>query len=272
MSKTLNGYRENRDRLLAQIIETLSGDERFTAGWLTGSYSRDDEDSLSDIDLSLVIADEYSEKLCHRLAQVSAETSPERHALFSQFGKPALIHENNNNAPEGGTFTFVLYADSALMVDWVLIQQSKASRPPSSRLLFDKAGISISPPPEPEDLEQSKKSVAKNWAFFWMMTAVTIKYAIRGDGVFVTEWTERLHNLVYEIERRLNREPWIYKRGSRTTFQPTREKQIESIRELCNQMLGLKPKVSAFIGSEPITPTSEIQTLLSLADHTSRNP
>ena len=263
----LESYREQRDSLITKITETLSKDERFVAAWLTGSLGRNEEDFVSDIDLRLVVSDEYSHSLCARLEQVSAQTSPERYALFNQFGTPALIHENNNNAPEGGTFTFVLYAESAAMVDWVLIPHVKAARPIQTRVLFEKSTIPIAPLPEPEDMEQSKKFVAELWAFFWMMTAITIKYAVREDGVFVTQWTEHLHNFVYEIERRLNREPWNYKRGSRSQFQPTREKQLESIHGLCNRMLDLKAKVSEFTGSEPRTPISEINTLLLLANH-----
>jgi predicted nucleotidyltransferase len=265
MDRTLESYGEKRDALLIKIAETLSKDERFVAGWLTGSLSRNDADSFSDIDLRLVVSDEHSRRLCTRLEQVSAQTSPDRYTFFSQFGTPALIHENNNNAPEGGTFTFVLYADSAIMVDWVLMPRARATRPLDSRLLFDKVGIPPAAPPEPEDVEQSKKSVAEMWAFFWMMTAITIKYAVRDDGVFVTQWTEHLHTLVYEIERRLNREPWKYQRGSRSQFQPTRKKQLESIRGLCDRMLELKSKVSSFTGSEPLTPISEIHYLLLLA-------
>ena len=265
----LGTYHDQRDALLAKITETLSKDERFVAGWLTGSYSRNEADSLSDIDLRLVVSDAHSLGLCTRLEQVSARTSPERYALFGQFGDPALIHENNNNAPEGGTFTFVLYGDSAVMIDWVLVPHLKAARPFQSRLLFEKVAIPLAPMPEPEDLEQSKKSVAETWAFFWMMTAVTIKYIYRNDGVFATEWIEHLHELLYEIERRLRREPWTYARSSRSQFQTTHEKQIESIWQLCNKMQGLKARVAEFTGSEPLTPTLEINTLLLLADEVS---
>ena len=263
----IESYRKQRELLIISIANILSKDERFAAGWLTGSYSRNDEDSVSDIDLNLVVADEYSEKLCQRLDQVSSQTSPERYSLFSQFGKPALIHENNNNAPEGGTFTFVLYIESAIMVDWVLIPQSKATRPLQSKLLFDKVRIPIEPPSEPEDLEQSKRSIVENWAFFWMMTAVTIKYIHREDDVFVTQWIENLHHLEHEIKRRLNREPWKYTRGSLSKLQPSREKQIESIRHLCKTMLELKPRVEEFTGAQPATPLTEIETLLSLANN-----
>ena len=116
-------------------------------------------------------------------------------------------------------------------------------------------------------MEQSKKSVAEIWAFFWMMTGITIKYIHRNDGVFVAHWIEILFQLKYDIERRLKREPWKYTRGSISQLQPTREKQIESICELYGTMLDLKPAVKHFIGMEPATPLAEIETLLSLGNN-----
>lgn len=265
MNPILEANREQRDKLLSDVATFLSKEEVYLAAWLTGSFGRNDADSVSDIDLSLVVSNEYSQKLCQRVEQVSAQTSSERYALFSQFGKPALIHENNNNAPEGGTFTFVLYADTALMVDWVLIPGSKAVRPSQSRLLFDRVGIPVSAPPGPEEVEQSQKSVAEMYAFFWMMTAITIKYLVRKDAVFVIQWIENLYRINHEIERRMKREPWVYIRGSFSKLQPTREKQIESLKELCMRMQELQPKVAEFTGSQPLVPLAEIETLLSFA-------
>ena len=262
----LEAYRQSREVLLTSIITELSVDERCMAAWLTGSYGRGDADEVSDLDLTIAIAEPYSEILCARREQVSHKTTPERLALFSKFGNPALIHENNNNAPEGGTFTFVMYAESEIMVDWVLVPLPKARRLYSSRLLFEKANVVVSPPPELEGLEQSRKCVAEQWAFFWMMTAITTKYIIRKDDVFVTHWLEALHRIHYEIERRIKHLPSQYKRGSLSQFQPTREKQIESLRQLCKSMQELKPKIVEFTESEPLMPLTEIETLLSLAD------
>jgi hypothetical protein len=197
---------------------------------------------------------------------VSHKTTEERLALFSQFGRPALIHENNNNAPEDGTFTFVLYSDSALMVDWTLLPQKTAKRPSQSLLLFDKANLPVSAPPEPEELEQRRKAVLEQWAFFWMMTAVTTKYIIRRDAVFVSEWLEHLHGLIQEIERQLHGEPRKYTRGSLSRLQPTPEKQIESIRSLYQKLQMLAPQIERFSGIAPALPLNEIETLLTLAD------
>jgi hypothetical protein len=268
MTTTQNIYRERRDALLARITDVLAMDKRFLAGWLTGSYAREEADALSDIDISLVLADPYSEVLCRRLEQVSPKTSPERYSLFSQFGVPALIHENNNNAPEGGTFTFILYSETVLMVDWTLIPQSKAIRPHQSRILFDKDNVPVAPPPAPEPWEQSRKTVAETWAFFWMMTAITIKYILREDGVYAAHWIESLQAMVREIERRLERKPWQYTRGSLSSLQHTREEQLQSIQGLCKRMLELKDGVSKFTGSEPMTPASQIEELFLLAQDT----
>lgn len=267
MKSDLESYRKERESLLTTIVEKLSNDERFVAAWLTGSLSRNDADSLSDIDLRVVVLDDYSPVLCQRVEQVSAQTSPARYAVFSQFGIPALIHENNHNAPEGGTSTSVLYKDSALIADWTLVPHRKAARPIQTRLLFEKTPITTEHPLEPENIEQSRQAVAAQWAFFWMMTAVTIKYIARSDGVFATGWIEHLHRLMQEIESRLNRKPRAYTRGSLSQIQSTREKQLESMRELCGRMLEIKARVSEFIGSEPLTPIAEIDQLMRLAQN-----
>jgi hypothetical protein len=271
MKSDLEAYRQSREVLRTSLITELSADERFVAAWLTGSYARNDADEVSDLDITVVIAEPYSEILCARQDQVSHQATPERLAIFSRFGKPALIHENNHNAPEGGTFTFVMYAGSAIMVDWVLVPLSNARRPSSSRLLFEKANIPVSPA-EPEELEQSREYVAEQWAFFWMMAAITIKYIHREDHVFVAHWLEELHDIQDEIVRRIDHLPRVYKRGSRSQFQPTPEKQIQSLRKLCNQMLKRKAGVAKFIGAEPATPTSEIDQLFTLLQNETRNP
>jgi predicted nucleotidyltransferase len=262
----LQAYRQSREDLLARMVTALSNDERFVAAWLTGSYARNEADEVSDLDLHVVVAETYCESLCARQEQVSHRTAAARLAVFNKFGTPAWIHENNNNAPEGGTFTFVLYAESALMVDWVLIPMAGAERPYLSQLLFDKAKILLSPQPPLEEVEQSRKYVAEQWAFFWMMLAITIKYLIREDFVFVTHWLEELHRIDHEIERRMNRLPHQYTRGSLSQFGLTREKQIESIRQLCSRMQKLAPQVSQFTGFTSAIPLAEIETLLALAN------
>jgi predicted nucleotidyltransferase len=266
MKSRRESYRQSRDELLEKIVTELAKDERFVAGWLTGSYARNEADEFSDLDLSVVVAEPHSELLCKRPKQVSQETTSERFTLFSRFGEPALIHENNNNAPEGGTFTFVLYARSALMVDWTLVPQERATRPLSSLLLFDRVNIPVVLSPAAEGIEKRKEAVAEQWAFFWMVAAITIKYILRQDEVFVNEWLENLHRILIECEWRISGEPLKYTRGSLNQLQPTPKKQIESIRFLCERMQALAPGIVHFCGQPLALPVEEIESLLALAN------
>jgi hypothetical protein len=153
------------------------------------------------------------------------------------------------------------------MIDWVLIPQLNATRPYQSALLFDKGNIPISSPPIPNELEESKKVIAEQWAFFWMMAAITIKYILRGDSVFVAHWLEELHRINDEIERRIDRRPRQYQRGSLSQLQSTTLQQIRTIHQLCQRMQTLAPRVEQFSGETPLLPMKEIETLLSLIDH-----
>lgn len=253
MTKSLDKYVAGREALLVTIVEELSTDERFVAGWLTGSFGRNTQDELSDLDLTLVVAEPYSTTLCHRPTMVAGKTTAERLALFSTFGQPAIIHENNNNAPEGGTFTFVMYEQSAVMVDWVLRPQPTVLRPFDSRLLWDRVGIPLLPPPTTATAEgkQMAEEVTEIIAFFWMMAAVTAKYIGRDDGVFVNHWLDELQRLIDEVKRRLENKPWRYHSGSTITLQPTRSDQLAMLRSLCGQMLALAPQVEAIGGCVP---------------------
>ena len=265
MTDSLQAYQASRAALLAKLTETLSKDERFVAAWLTGSFGRGEADTVSDIDLTLVVSERYSASLCARPEPAGAKTTKERFDLFSSFGQPAAIHENNSNAPEEGTFTFVLYTRSALMVDWILVPQSKARCPAQSQLLFDKAGIPLSLP-EPESLEQRMRLAADSIAFFWMMAAVTAKYIVRQDAVFVNCWLEELHKLVSAVERLAAGEVWQYERGSLTALEPTPEGQVRAVRRLCLRMLDLMARIAEMGGEIPASPLPEVETLLKLAE------
>jgi hypothetical protein len=267
MSSSLNAYRASRDNFLARIVQTLSMDDQFVAAWLTGSFGRNEEDAVSDLDLSLVVSTPHSMSLCKRIEQVSPQTSPERLQLFSQFGTPAILHENNHNAPEGGTFTFVLYSQSSIMVDWTLVPQEKAFRPAQgTRSLFEKSSIPVTPPSQPESAEQRIKKAAEITAFFWMMMAVTSKYIVRKDSVFVTRWLEELYGMLREVERLIAGGPSAYQRGSLSTFQPTHAEQIQAITQLGKRMQSLLPELDRMGGHALPSPLPEIQHLLDLAE------
>ncbi len=262
MDNTIEIYVKQRESFLQTIIEKLSSDKRFAAAWLTGSFAKGEQDALSDIDLTLVVTDEHCQSLCTRPKIVSAQTTKERYQLFSMFGNPYLLHENNNNAPEGGTFTFVAYDQNAIMVDWILRPFSGAQRPEGVRLLFDKVNIPVQSPPQIESQEQRVDEASEIMAFFWMMAAVTVKYIYRGDDVFVNTWLEELAKLVSEVERRIKGQVWQYQRGSHTELRITPEEQITAIRQLCEQMENLKQEVSRLGGYVPESPMNTIETLI----------
>lgn len=266
MNHSLQAYLATREALLLEIIQTLLMDERFVAAWLTGSLGRQDADAVSDLDLSVVVSNAYSDVLCARPEQVSAQTTKERLGLFSKFGQPVVIHENHQNAPEGGTFTFVLYQSSALMVDWILIPHTKAQRPPHSRLLFDQVNVPVSPETEPESLAQRAKMASNLVAFFWMMAAVTAKNMIRRNDVFVTCWLEELHRMLRELDRLIAGETWQYLRGSIHVLEPTHEGQINALKQLCDRMSKRMLEVAMLGGHVLPSPMPTIDKLLSLCD------
>lgn len=254
-------YISQRQEFLQKIKTTLSADERFVAAWLTGSFAKGEQDTLSDVDLTLVVSDRYAQALCARPWQVSARTTPERYDLFSRFGQPATLHENHHNAPEGGTFTFVLYAQSAIMVDWVLRPLSVARRPQSSLLLFDTVGVPPEPPLEPESLEQRARQASEVAAFFWMMAAITVKYIARGNAAFVNHWLEELAKLIQEVHRLIQGQPRRYLHGPSSALAVTPDEQIRSIRQLCEQMTLLMPAVKQLGGHITESPIPSIEQL-----------
>ena len=264
--KSIQDYAANRNKLLEQITRVLKEDERFVAAWLTGSFGRGDADSVSDLDLTVVVENPFAETLCFRAHQVGASTPPERYTLFSQFGQPHIIHENHHNAPENGSFTFVLYQETALAVDWVLRPNTNVARPALSVLLFDKADIAIEPPIAVESISQRIELATEQVAFFWMMVTVTIKYLIRRDEVYFHRFLDILHGVLWDVRRLVAGEPDRWLKGSLVQLASTRETQIAAVRHSCQEMLDVMQEVEKMGGTVPVSPMSTIETLLHLAE------
>ena len=203
---TREQHRQARGELVERLVDVLAKDARFPAAWLYGSLGRGDGDSMSDIDLALVVTEEAAPEICRRPWMAAAYTTPERLALFRLFGEPALIHENHHNAPPGGTFTCTIYAGSGLTVDWMLRPLPDALRLVNTLLLFDKVGIPLGPPAVFTPPSKSAEELAELCAFFWMMASITAKYIYRQDQTFVIAWLGRLVEMVEEVEERCERE------------------------------------------------------------------
>ena len=263
MTNLLADYQLAREQLLARITEGLRQDSRFVAAWLTGSYGRGDQDAVSDLDLNVVVADAFAHELCHHPTMISVSVPQPRLALISQFGQPVILHENHFNAPTNGSFTYALYADTAVQIDWILIPQSHATRPPTYQLLFDHVGIAAQTPDALDEVERCDLLSEKR-AFFWMMLAITAKYIARQDAVKVQDFLDTLHHLLDDIEQLLSGTLLAYRRGSLMTLQPTRDAQIATCHALMQRMQALTPQIIALGVDLTPAPATTIEHLLAL--------
>jgi hypothetical protein len=131
-----------RATLLAHIVAKLEADERVTAAWLGGSLGRGDGDDLSDIDIWIAVHDDAMPAIAgDPLAFAQGLTNP-----VHAFPVPA-------NAPPGGAYLFSIVdtGDSLQQVDWYWEPASNATRPRSTRVLFEHAPVPLRPPaPAPD--------------------------------------------------------------------------------------------------------------------------
>jgi hypothetical protein len=262
----LNKYDDTRDRLLYDISTQLKGEDHVVAIWVTGSLGRGNGDAISDIDITVILTSEAAQLLCKRPFQQGGRTTPERLELFSRFGHPAIIHENHNNAPPEGTFTFVQYDKTALIVDWTLAPQSQAVRPRDSRLLFDKIGIPIQLSAETLDTAERTRIASEKAAFFWMMACVIVKYIVREDTLLFNSWLDELHWLVNDVEALLSGEEPTFDSKKRLPLALTAEEQKEALRRVCHRMAALGPLIMEIGGYVPDEPLSAVEERLSLTN------
>lgn len=260
-----------RQRFIDALVETLTADERYVAAWLSGSIARDASDALSDVDLHIVVTDEAAPTLCARPWELAGYTTAARAALFARFGQPAIIHENQHNAPPGGSFTCIIYA-SLLTVDWVLVPRATATRSPDTRLLFDTIGIPIQPPPSVSGAQRAARA-SERVAFFWMMMSIVVKRLLRGDTVGVNHMLAGLEPLIREVRTLATDSPVPYTAISSFRLAVTVEEQIATVRQFCAAILELSPAIVALGGYVPQEPMSIVDRLLaSLAIGDERRP
>jgi hypothetical protein len=180
-------------------------------------------------------------------------------ALISTFGRPAVIHENHHNAPEGGSFSFVLYSTTAVMVDWVLTPLSVAVRPPESLLLFEKTAVPVLSYELPLAGEQPLNDVSERIAFFWMMAAVSCKYILRREDETVDWFFKVLQETLGEVGRLVRPVP-------RLPEQPQPGSPAPTLLALCRQMNNLAQAASGKGFEVTPAPLEEINTLLNLSN------
>jgi hypothetical protein len=244
-------------------VELVRADERFGAAWLEGSIARGDADALSDVDLHLVVTDEAAATLCARPWTLAGYTTAERAALFSHFGQPVIIHENHHNAPPNGSFTTVIYA-SLLTVDWVLVPQATAARPPDASLLFDRIGLPTQHASPPLSPTQRAERASERVAFFWMMMSITVKHLLRGNVVRVNHNLAGLEPLLREVQALVMDVPVPFTTRSSFALAVTVEEQVGVVRQFCEAILHLSPAIVALGGYVPDQPMAIIDGLLAL--------
>jgi hypothetical protein len=270
---TYEQYARNRDALFSRLLASLQADERFVAAWLTGSFGRGTEDNLSDFDLRIVVADAYVNILCScepdATTYTTNGTSEERRTLYRQFGEPLILREAPSFASdgEGGCFNHVVYRETATTIDWVFIPQTSARIPSEEcRLLFDKVGLSMRPPPVAESLAERVAQAGREIGTFWFMTNVAIKYLLRGNTFAFYGFLNATEFSLQESKRLIAGKPQRYKYEEPTESIATAPQgHIALVRAMCSEMLEVMKQAEAMGAPVPEDPMSVTEVWLSMA-------
>ena len=229
MNSRLSEFAKERQLLLDRIVSCLENDSRVVATWLLGSLGRAESDELSDIDIWVVVSDEFIQKV-----------SQQRRQFVSQLGIPLLVVEAPNNAPRTGAYLMVYYQSdiAPLQVDWYWQPQSAAFIPPDTKLLFDRAGLKAAAKPieftDSDPDPNLTESPIHMVSYFWAMLLITTKYAMRSP------WSEEMELLPYvmapfhQARQYLNQE--ISPDHPTTMDQQHPKDKLRILRELATEM------------------------------------
>jgi predicted nucleotidyltransferase len=272
VEKLLEIRRHERQYLLESITALLEADERVVAAWLGGSLGRKAADDLSDLDLWVVVADQYCQAICmDRQNYVSA--------VQTETAKPILKLESPFNAPPEGAYLLVFYtgATGPQHVDWYWQPQSKAYLPKQTQLLFDKVGLptidSASPFANPEQLSLAEciEQVTARNNFFWAMLNITAKKIARQEVVNAVNMLSMLEVSLAEVRW------YIAGKRIRPSYEDTKidssllplepTAQILYLQKLAEEMKALTPSLlelgATSLSSEAI---SQIELFVDLAE------
>ncbi|GAA2759129.1 nucleotidyltransferase domain-containing protein [Actinopolymorpha rutila] len=192
---------EERARLVDRLARLLADDPRVLAGWLHGSVGRGEADGLSDLDVTVVMADETLVAAAGGPSRPTTyewvRTSP-RGRFVAGLGTPTLLTEAPQNAPAGGAFLTSFFPGEygPHGVDWEWVPRSAAVRPERAVVLLDRSNATApecpsrpergrDEPPLPEPASRSPLEVAvAECCSFWSMLMWAGKSAARArpDG------------------------------------------------------------------------------------------
>lgn len=263
MPYTRAQYATNRDKLLQHIITTLATDKRFVAAWLTGSLGRGEGDALSDIDISIIVAQAHTHDFCGCIEEATTKISSDtRLHFYEQFGQPLVLREDKSFFTNG-CFNHVSYRETAVVVDWVFIPQTSAKRPQECCILFDNIGIPTESKHATESLERRTALASRDVGFFWLMTTVTVKYILRHDTIASYGFINTIYWAIQNVKRYITGEEWKYQRVD-FPLACTPQEQATLVRQLCQEMLALMPQVAAMGGYVPENPMALIELWLEM--------
>jgi predicted nucleotidyltransferase len=255
----LRQRRVEREELLQRVTGLLEGDERVVAAWLFGSLGRGNEDDLSDLDLWVVVGDDFCDEMV-----------AERHEYVTRLGEALLIEEAPQNAPPGGGYLLVLYGGQAgpHQVDWYWQSRSDAQRPPDTRLLFDKAGIPTATPPEPRTQQERAQTAANLVAFFWAMVNIAAKKIARRQAWDALAMVTRIWSALAQVKEIVgsNALSSITHRDFPPGPPPVEPAgQLALLREIAREMEALTPELKALGVDVPSEAIPSIYDFLDLA-------
>ncbi|HEX8034308.1 MAG TPA: nucleotidyltransferase domain-containing protein [Ktedonobacterales bacterium] len=266
MASRRAAYIQARTELLERITRMLREDERIVAAWLSGSFGRGEETWLSDLDLHVIVSDAFSTSLCTAPWNEAAKTTPERLALFSQFGTPGLIYERLQHASyDGGILTNVVYQESGQSVDWLLIPQAIAHRESPSLLLFDKVGLPEPPSPEPERPEERVERLSRQVGFFWIIACGSARALAGSKLALFASYLIDLEQALQGVKATLRGDPVPFVKSTDRKMAVTQEACAAILRDLCDEMEGLMPQVVQLGGYVPASPRAVVEMRLALA-------
>jgi predicted nucleotidyltransferase len=255
--------------LLNQVKRVLQADQRIVAAWLFGSEGRRTSDVLSDLDVWVIVKDEFIEII-----------SAERHHYAAQLERPVLLLEYPQNAPAGGAYLMALYPGQAgeHEVDWYWQRQSDASLPLQAALLFDRRGIpqdtrleQLDPTGAAPLLTQQERAeqVTQLSTYFWAMSNIAVKSVLRHQAWAAVSHLEGLRGIVDGMKRlvglstvREGQEEW------RTTLLPPvhRAEQMAMLREIAREMEQLTNEIELIGGQVPTQAIPYVYEFFDLAD------
>jgi hypothetical protein len=159
---------------------------------------------------------------------------------------------------------YVLYRESTINVDWMLIPHSMAHLEHPSPMLFNHGSFPEPPHEESLTIEKRIELASLHAGFFWMIAASNVQNLLQGDTVQFHTLLRWLEDSMREVRAALQGEQSRFTKASRIQLCCTQKEQVAVLRALCDEMEALMPDVVDLGGYVPASPRSAIEMRLLL--------